>query len=47
MENDYENMIQERTRRKVDFTEDEIKLCVFQVLKGLEYIHSKSKSPFP
>lgn len=42
MEDNLENMIQEKINQLANFSESEVKLYVFQILKGLEYIHSKS-----
>jgi len=42
MQNDYERMIQEKIKHREYFAEDEVKLSIYQVLKGLEYIHTKS-----
>lgn len=42
MEENLENMIQEKVKNLQNFSEFEIKLYIYQILKGLEYIHSKS-----
>ena len=40
---DFEAMIQERNKKGTYFVERDIKLYIYQLLKGLEYIHSKGK----
>ena len=42
MEDNLENMIQEKSTNMLNFSEFEVKLFIFQILKGLEYIHAKS-----
>jgi serine/threonine protein kinase len=42
MEDNLEAMIQEKVNNLATFSETEVKLFIFQILKGLEYIHSKS-----
>ena len=42
MEENLENMIQDKIKALQSFTEAEIKLYIFQIFKGLEYIHAKS-----
>ena len=42
MEENLENMIQEKVKNLQNFSEFEIKLYIYQILKGLEYIHAKS-----
>ena len=42
MEDNLENMIQQRLKKQLYFSQVEIKFFIYQVLKGLEYIHSKS-----
>jgi serine/threonine protein kinase len=41
MSDDFENMIQRKSKQGQYFTEKEIKLSIYQLLKGLEYIHTK------
>lgn len=43
MADDFESMVQEKAKLGDYFSENEIKLYTFQMLKGLEFIHSKSK----
>ena len=43
MDDNLEAMIQKKIREVQNFTEMEIKLYVFQIFKGLEFIHSKSR----
>lgn len=43
MSNDFERILQDKGKMGEYFTEHEIKLNIFQVLKGLEFIHSKGK----
>lgn len=43
MTDDFENMIQDKAKMGEFFSEADIKLYMFQVLKGLEFIHSKGK----
>lgn len=42
MEDNLESMVQEKITGLSNFDDAEVKLYVFQILKGLEYIHSKS-----
>lgn len=44
MEDNLEHMIQEKITNAQNFSEFEIKLFIFQILKGLEYIHAKSRT---
>jgi serine/threonine protein kinase len=42
MEDNLENMIQQRLKKQLYFSQWEVKFYIFQLLKGLEYIHTKS-----
>ncbi len=47
MQDNLENMIQDKANKMQNFTEFEVKLYIFQIFKGLEYIHSKSTPSSP
>ena len=42
MEDNLENMVQQRLKKQLYFSQWEVKFYIFQLIKGLEYIHSKS-----
>ncbi len=42
MDDNLENMIQHKVKNMDKFADKQVKLIIFQIFKGLEYIHSKS-----
>ena len=43
MDDNLENMVQQKLKHNDTFSEKQVKLITSQIFKGLEYIHSKSR----
>lgn len=43
MDDNLENMIQHKVKNMDKFPDKQIKLIIYQIFKGLDYIHSKSR----